>query len=123
MTKTLFSRCSACAILALGLAGCGPGVETKGEESIYMMAARGEVGLVREGLVGGFDVNTPDAEGRTLLHYAVAGEQPETVEYLIAQYRANPRVPDMDGNTAVDLAQEIGNQEVLEVFYSEGILE
>lgn len=71
---------------------------------------------------GGFDVNTPDADGRTLLHFAVAGNQPELAEMLIVTYRARATIPDAQGVTAVDLAAQSGNPNMLNVFYGEGLL-
>lgn len=109
-------------LLACGFSACGSGVETEGEASIYMMAAGGQLGPVREAIESGFDVNQPDADGRTLLHYAVAGNQPDFFEYLIVQYRANPKLQDATGKTAIDLARESGNQRIMEILDGEGLL-
>ena len=109
-------------LLAAVMAGCGQNVETTGGRSVYVLAANGVFAEVRDALEEGFDVNTPDADGRTLLHFAVAGNQPAMVEMLISNFRANAMLPDAAGVTATDLALEGNNPEILEVFYNEGLL-
>lgn len=104
------------------LAGCGNGVETEGEQSVYALAAAGDAGKVREALESGFDVNAPDANGYTILHHAVSGNQALLVELLIVTYHANPLATDSQGGTPVALALQMGNPEVLDVFYNEGLL-
>jgi ankyrin repeat protein len=104
------------------LIGCGSSVETTGGESIYLMAANGRVSEVRAALNGGFNVNTPDQDGRTLLHYAVAGNQASMAEILLVTYAADARIPDATGATATDLALQGGIPEILSVFQNEGLL-
>ena len=109
-------------LMVLGTTGCGSGVETEGQGSIYTQAAQGEIGKVRQGIESGFDVNTPDAQGKTLLHYAVEGDQHALVELLIVNYRADGFIPDKQGVTAVDAAIQLGNPDVLEVLRNEELV-
>lgn len=108
--------------VVLGAAGCGSGVETEGQGSIYSLAAQGDIGKVRQGIESGFDVNTPDAQGKTLFHHAVEGNQHALVEVLIVNYRADGFIPDKQGVTAVDAAIQLGNPEVIEVLRNEELV-
>lgn len=102
--------------------GCGSGVETSGSESIYMKAAEGKVGEIRGALQNGFKVNTQDDNGRTLLHYAAAGNQLNVAEMLIVNFGADPTLKDVDGFSALDIALQAGDPSMLEMFYNEGYL-
>jgi ankyrin repeat protein len=97
-------------------------VETEGQGSIYTQAAQGEIGKVRQGIESGFDVNTPDAQGKTLLHHAVEGNQHALVELLLVNYRADAFVQDNQGVTAVDAAIQLGNPDVLDVLRNEELV-
>jgi ankyrin repeat protein len=109
-------------LMVFGAAGCGSGVETEGQGSIYTQAAQGEIGKVRQGIESGFDVNTPDAQGKTLLHHAVEGNQHALVELLLVNYRADAFVQDNQGVTAVDAAIQLGNPDVLDVLRNEELV-
>lgn len=109
-------------LMVFGTAGCGPGVETEGQGSIYTQAAQGEIGKVRQGIESGFDVNTLDAQGKTLLHHAVEGNQHALVELLLVNYRADAFVQDKQGVTAVDAAIQLGNPDVLDVLRNEELV-
>jgi len=99
-------------LLAITLvAGCGSGVKTSGEKSIYAAAASGDTATVREGLNNGFKVNTPDKDGMTLLHHAAQGNQADLVELLRERYAARVDAKDSKGRTPLDVAQEAGANE------------
>jgi ankyrin repeat protein len=65
------------------------------------------------------DVNATDAEGRTLLHYAVAANNPAAVRMLFdAREDIDPNIPDAPGKTPLDYAKENNNQEIIQVLTS-----
>jgi len=106
----------------LVLSGCGDGVSTSGEDSIYAQAASGDLTPVRHALSNGFNVNAPDENGQTLLHHAVSGRQAPVVEALIVSFRADPAVKDSKGQNPIELAIELAEPSVLEVLYNEGLI-
>ena len=93
--------------------GGGGGVETSGDESIYLKAEQGDATAVGSAIRAGFDVNKQDEYGMTLLHHAVGANQVGVVETLINDFRADKTIQDNDGRTPVDLAQ--GNPDMLDV--------
>lgn len=121
--STIRRFCWCIAIAALVSAtGCGGGVATTGEDSIYAQAAKGEIPPVRYALEQGFDVNTPDESGKTLLHHAVAANQAAVVEMLIVSFQANPARKDQSGQNPVELALALNDPAVVEVLYNEGFI-
>ena len=52
----------------------------------------------------GIDLNAQDPDGQTCLHYAVTCEHPDIVEYLVSLKNLRLDVPDNDGLTPLDLA-------------------
>jgi ankyrin repeat protein len=96
------------ALLLVALVGCGRSqdVPTEGEMSVYEAAAKGDYSYVGGYLNGGFDVNTPDEDGRTLVHYAAAGNQIYMLEVLLEEHGANGSVQDLEGKTPLDYAIE-----------------
>ncbi len=109
----------AAAIALLAATGCG-GVETEGENSVYAAARAGDVGSVREALDYGFEVNRPDANGMTVLHYAAGANQLDVVEMLINEFGASVTVKDAQGRSPVDVARESGSQDAYAVLSQEG---
>ncbi|MCC6696528.1 MAG: ankyrin repeat domain-containing protein [Candidatus Hydrogenedentes bacterium] len=103
----------------IGAVGCG-GVPTSGGASIYSAAESGDMGALREMLRKGFDVNTPDDSGMTLLHHAAAGNQPDVIEMLMNDYPAKADVVDKEGRTALDVAVSMGNEDAAVALESEG---
>ena len=95
-------------LVATVLCGCGPDVATEGKDSIYEAAFNGDSGAVNAGLRSGFDVNTQDKDGKTLLHYAAIGNQVEVIESLTEDFGARLNIKDNDGNTALDDARAAG---------------
>jgi ankyrin repeat protein len=108
-------------LIVTGLAtfGCG-NVPTSGADSIYVSAETGDVAALRDALGRGFDVNKPDDEGMTLLHHAAIGNQVEVVEMLINDYSARPGLSDSQGRTPLDVADEMGNDDVAITLEMEG---
>lgn len=66
-------------------------------------ADAGDVDRLREMLSAGADVNTPDAEGMTLLMRAARGGHLEAV-FLLLDFGANPSIADTGKMTAADHA-------------------
>ena len=110
---------AALVLAAIGAAGCG-GVPTSGEKSIYAAAEAGDMGALREMLREGFDVNTPDESGMTLLHHAAAGNQPDIIEMLVNEYPAKAGATDKEGRTALDVAVSMGNEDAAAALEGEG---
>ena len=60
------------------------------------------------------DVTAKDPNGQTLLHWAAAEGYADTVEVLL-HYGADPQTRDRWGRTALDLALEKGQRQVVQV--------
>lgn len=75
-------------------------------------AAQGDWFFVQSAVVNGMDVNATDGEGRTLLHYAAAGNQPQVISYLFDEFDPDPRPVDNAGKTPLDHALEKGYDDV-----------
>ena len=78
------------------------------------------MGALREMLHKGFDVNTPDESGMTLLHHAAAANQPDIVEMLLNDYPAKSSVTDNEGRTPLDVAIQMGNNDVAAILEEQG---
>lgn len=109
----------AAAISLFAATGCG-GVETEGENSVYAAAQVGDVGAIREALDYDFEVNTPDADGMTLLHHAAVANQVDVVEMLINEFGASITAKDNQGRTPLDVARDRGSQDAFVVLSQEG---
>ena len=95
--------------------GCGGGVETKGEGSVYSAAETGDLGTITAAVQKGFNVNTPDDNGMTLLHHAAQAGQADVVEYLTSDVAGNVTAKDKEGRTPLDLAQQNGDAQTIEL--------
>lgn len=105
---------AAAVFVGVALAGCGGGsAPTTGDESIYLAAYNGDSAKVSAYLHGGFDVNRPDENGRTLLHHAAAGNRLNVMEILTEEFQARVNVADHDGRTPLDLAREANAQDAI----------
>ena len=106
------------AALAFGVVACNR-VPTKGADSIYASAEQGDMDSLRGALRQGYQVNTPDEKGMTLLHHAAAGNQPDVIEMLLNDYAANANAKDSQDRTPLDVARENGSQEVVLILEQE----
>ena len=118
-----YGQVCAAILLSFFIVGCGSGVETSGDQSIYANASFGELGKVRGGIEAGFDVNSQDEYGCTVLHYAVDGTHTNLAEMLIVTYGADASIKDNEGNTPVDVALRVGDPAMLSVFENEGLIQ
>jgi ankyrin repeat protein len=79
--------------------------------------------LIGEALLqAGCDVNAADSNGRTPLMYAARYSQPTAIR-LLQERGADAKAKDKSGLTAVDLAIQIGNREIMKFFLTPGQLE
>ena len=82
------------------------------DERLPQAAAQADLQLVRQLLAARADVNAPDADGTTPLHWAVWADHPETVEELLrAGAKATP--PNAFGVTPIYTAAERGNARII----------
>jgi ankyrin repeat protein len=63
-------------------------------------------------LQAGCDINAADSNGRTPLMYAVRYQRPTAVRLLLER-GANEKLKDKSGLTALDLAKQFGNKEII----------
>lgn len=52
------------------------------------------------------EIDSTDAKGNTLLHYAVLSGNSGLCSMLLDEYGANPHIANIDGNTAIEMAGE-----------------
>ena len=52
------------------------------------------------------EIDSTDAKGNTLLHYAVLSGNSSLCSMLLDEYGANPHIANIDGNTAIEMAVE-----------------
>jgi hypothetical protein len=109
-------------LISLSLAslalGCG-GSATDREggrltpDQVYQAAGSGDLEMMMIGLENDvLRVDDQDAQGRTLLHHAAAGNQFNIVNWLIEDYQANPNLADEQGRTPLDYARENQNSQL-----------
>ena len=80
---------------------------------------KGDRGAVRALLQRGTDVNAPQADGSTALHWAVYRDDLNTADLLI-RAGANPKAADRGGATVLSLAAINGNAAMIERLLSAG---
>ncbi|MGH9241943.1 MAG: ankyrin repeat domain-containing protein, partial [Vicinamibacterales bacterium] len=82
------------------------------DERLTQAAARANLPLVRQLLAARADVNAPDADGTTPLHWAVWADHPEIVDELL-RAGASAASPNTFGVTPIYTAAERGNARII----------
>jgi RNA polymerase sigma factor (sigma-70 family) len=78
-------------------------------------AKTGQMELLEQMLVDGVEIDGRDAEGKTLLHWAVENDHADAVRLLL-KYGADRDVVDRSGKTAYQLARKRKNAALLRLF-------
>jgi len=95
----------------LGVCGASAHLTGEGGRSLLMLAAaKGRYGLYELLRFHGADPNATDAEGQSVLHYAVQGPGWRIVADLVLQCRVDTDHRNRDGKTAAELAAQQGRQ-------------
>jgi len=81
-------------------------------KAMQQAALLGQVGLAEAMMMDGINVNEPDIQGRTLLHWAAESGNKEMAKQLI-RYGAEIRKEDKMGMTPADCARRSGNRNLL----------
>lgn len=81
-------------------------------EGLLTAAALGYTEILELMVKAKLDINQPGVRNRTAIMAAIEFDQAEVVKYLLAK-GADLSVTDQDQNTALDIAREKGNQEIL----------
>ncbi len=81
-------------------------------------AKNGQIDLLEQMLVDGVEIDSIDAKGRTLLHWAVENDHVEAVRLLL-KYGADKNIVDGSRKTAYQLAKKRKNAAVLRLFDTE----
>lgn len=86
---------------------------TAGDTALHVAASQAGNAAVAEMLLeAGSDIDATGSRGATALHNAAQTADPEMVEVLL-RWKAEPAVPDRDGKTALDWAEENGQNDIL----------
>lgn len=83
-----------------------------GEELLLLASGLGHADIVRAMIDAGVDVNGRGLKQRTALMAAAAFDRPQVVSVLL-EMGADPEARDDDGNSALDVARDKGDDEVL----------
>jgi ankyrin repeat protein len=78
-------------------------------------AKNGQLDLLEQMLVDGVEIDTKDAGGQTLLHWAVENDHVDALRLLL-KYGADRNIMDRSGKTAFQLAKKRKNPAVLRLF-------
>lgn len=88
-------------------------------DALIKAATRGDLSDVNTILDKGADVNSRDQFGRTALHWASLGGQPEVARLLLAN-GADPKAVDDQGHSALHVACAMHNHEVAKLLVDNG---
>lgn len=89
------------------------GIELQ-ESMLFRAAYNGNISKIKELVHAGLDINAATNHGYTPLHIAVLEDQLEMVHYLL-QNGANPLISSLENETALTIAHEKGDQQILTV--------
>lgn len=110
------------AVLTISV-GCGGAPTTASGMTIYEAAEKGDASAVGALIRQGFDINKPDENGLTIMHYAAIGNHPEVIEMLTEDFGANPNIRDAQGRTPLSYARERKNARAARTLVSSGGVE
>jgi RNA polymerase sigma factor (sigma-70 family) len=82
--------------------------------SLETTAQYSQLKSIEQMLVDGIDADARDENGQTLLHWAAMHGYLDATEFLI-QHRSSPNVKDKDGKTPLQVAEEMGHQQVADL--------
>jgi len=114
MTTRQFLGCAAILLCTAAL----PAIAA-GKSDVADAAMRGDLAAVRTLIVKKADVNAPQVDGATALHWAVHLDNAEMVEALI-KAGANAKAVNRDGATPLSIAALYGNPRVVEALLKGG---
>lgn len=115
--------CAGLIVLGAGVAGCSSAAYDANVDTgaAFQAAEYGDYSTVALALGNGLSINDVDAQGMTLLHHAVLGDQPEMVLNLIEKHPgADVNIQDTNGRTALSYAEEIQNGWIIQVLQTAG---
>ena len=114
MTTRQFLGCAAILLCTAAL----PAIAA-GKSDVADAAMKGDLAAVRTLIVKKVDVNAPQVDGATALHWAVHLDNAEMVEALI-KAGANVKAANRDGATPLSIAALYGNPRVVEALLKGG---
>lgn len=77
-------------------------------QEVAEAAMRGQVEIIEKALTQNYDINLPDAQGRTVLMYAVYNNQTDIIKKLLSA-GAKVSIKDSEGTTPITLANYRGH--------------
>jgi ankyrin repeat protein len=114
----MIQRRTLCALLLVSLCGIAAGFAATRSE-IGDAAMRGDRAAIRALLAQKVDVNAPQVDGATALHWAVYREDIETTELLLRS-GAKPDVKNREGITPLSMAALYGNVALIDALLRAG---
>jgi ankyrin repeat protein len=94
-------------------------ISAAGKSDVADAASRGDVAAVRGLVAQKADVNAPQADGATALHWAVFKSNKELVDVLL-KAGANPKAANREGSTPLWLASVNGDAAIIEALFTAG---
>ncbi|TYZ67236.1 hypothetical protein PybrP1_011843 [[Pythium] brassicae (nom. inval.)] len=88
-------------------------------EDPFHFASTGDLDKVTRALEGGFDVDSQDDGGRTMLHWAVDRSQSRVAKLLLKR-NASPNAQDGDGMTALHYATSCEDEALVQLLVNHG---
>ena len=92
--------------------------DNQGETALDKAVKEGGLEIVEILIYSGADPSDQNKKGQTSLHHAVLLEQEHLIEYLMTQDAINK--PDNQGQTPLQLATQIKNEEIIEILKQGG---
>mgnify|MGYP001064038636 CR=1 FL=1 len=90
-------------------------------DKLYQAAQSGNLNLIKISLKRTININMPNSQNWTLLHFACFGRQQEIVQFLIDK-QANLNARTSDGVTPLHLAAQVGNEFLIAILIEAGAI-